>query len=458
MAETASAGLVKERPTPCEICTLVVDEIKIGVQIANSTIEEMEKMIRQDVCAMLPDESQKELCNKIVDDIKVIVDMIMDHADVSEICKKLGLCKTSTLKDKLSRLPQPPIKTEACDICTLVVNWVNIVLKETNATVEEITELISTMCEMNPSYKDQCEAILKKVDEVVEYILEGLEPGDICKKLGYCPSSLQRKPVIKQYSPCKTCTLVVSLVDAVLKHVNATAAEVEKMVKSICAHFPESEPECSKIADEVQTVIELILKGLSPDGICQKLGFCPKALARDTNNDCPTCGLLVQVVQMGVASHIPRENMKSAINFVCGLYKKHHEFVQCVKFADNLDKVIDMLASGKSPGQICEVLGKCTANDVSKMVIRFRKQQSNNTCEICKTIVAAIANAMKEGEANLKVLEEGVMEICSMLGEQEAECKKITGEVFDGITAVLDMIIAEADPEAICKDIAHVCP
>ena len=80
-----------------------------------------------------------------------------------------------------------------------------------------------------------------------------------------------------------------------------------------------------------------------------------------------------------------------------------------------------MLATGKSSGQICEVQGRCSAREVGEMLVRFKKQSSNGACEMCKTIVSDVANFMKEGEANLKVLEEGVMEICSMIGEKEAE-------------------------------------
>ena len=69
----------------------------------------------------------------------------------------------------------------------------------------------------------------------------------------------------------------------------------------------------------------MILKGISPDGICEKIGICPKVLASTANRGCPTCGHLVQIVQMGVAYNVPRENMKKTINYVCGLHSKHRE-------------------------------------------------------------------------------------------------------------------------------------
>jgi len=449
----ANAGLIKDKPSPCDICKMVVESIKIAKQLANSTIEDVEKMIREDVCPTLPP-SQKAICEKVVDDIEAIVDMIEKDLDVSDICQKLGLCPKSALKEKV---PVRSLKDDkACKICHLVVETVDKLLEGANATVHEITEIVRGFCELNPEFKSECNEIVSKVDKIVADILAGLSPDEICHKFGLCPSVSQT--ALKKYSPCKTCTMVVSLIDTALKYTNATVQDVEELVKNICKLFPDPSSKCSQILDQVEVVIDMILKGISPDGICEKIGICPKVLASTANRGCPTCGHLVQIVQMGVAYNVPRENMKKTINYVCGLHSKHREFLQCIKFADHVDEVIEMLATGKSSGQICEVQGRCSAREVGEMLVRFKKQSSNGACEMCKTIVSDVANFMKEGEANLKVLEEGVMEICSMIGEKEAECKEIADEVFKSVETLINLIIAEADPETICKSLAHVCP
>jgi hypothetical protein len=73
--------------------------------------------------------------------------------------------------------------------------------------------------------------------------------------------------------PCISCTIIISLVDqvAVIREVS-----VDKLLDEICTWFPA--PITVPCEDFVttfgDTIVNLLLKGLNADDVCQTIGFC----------------------------------------------------------------------------------------------------------------------------------------------------------------------------------------
>jgi len=75
---------------------------------------------------------------------------------------------------------------------------------------------------------------------------------------------------------CSLCETAVKIVDYEVQKFNASIVVVEKIVADLCCLIG-GEPvykECLPLLNKIQDIIDWILKGLTPDQICQKLGMC----------------------------------------------------------------------------------------------------------------------------------------------------------------------------------------
>ena len=99
---------------------------------------------------------------------------------------------------------------------------------------------------------------MSRVGEIARYIEQRLAPGDVCKKLGYCPAKTggiiqyaqsflrnkikPRKKESKKNS-CEICKTVVSIVEYSLKFTNSTIEYVEETIRMFCNMKPKSQKE-----------------------------------------------------------------------------------------------------------------------------------------------------------------------------------------------------------------------
>jgi hypothetical protein len=82
------------------------------------------------------------------------------------------------------------------------VSVVEFELKEANATIETLEALVAALCKVlgSPPVKKECDEILADLKQIVTWILDGLDPAQICQKLFQCPES-----AFSDYSPPTKC-------------------------------------------------------------------------------------------------------------------------------------------------------------------------------------------------------------------------------------------------------------
>lgn len=97
------------------------------------------------VCARLPDTIANE-CKLFVDQYaSAVIELLVADLDPAEVCKTLGVCRRQVvLQAKLSSM-----SSETCDICKLVVQYFDSLLKE-NATEQDIIDLLERVCNFLP--------------------------------------------------------------------------------------------------------------------------------------------------------------------------------------------------------------------------------------------------------------------------------------------------------------------
>jgi inhibitor of KinA sporulation pathway (predicted exonuclease) len=75
---------------------------------------------------------------------------------------------------------------------------------------------------------------------------------------------------------CQFCETVVEIMDYGVKEANETLHGLETFVDALCKVInPIVEPTCKTILNDIQEIFNWITKNnLSPQVVCQKLGFC----------------------------------------------------------------------------------------------------------------------------------------------------------------------------------------
>ena len=80
------------------------------------------------------------------------------------------------------------LPTPECIFCTDLVDIIELEMNISNISINIIEQIINATCNMiiiQPQ-KKECNEIIDKISNITKWIIDGLYPKDICKKLGLC--------------------------------------------------------------------------------------------------------------------------------------------------------------------------------------------------------------------------------------------------------------------------------
>tara|TARA_Y100000389_G_scaffold19205_1_gene16656 strand:+ start:3553 stop:4020 length:468 start_codon:yes stop_codon:yes gene_type:complete len=79
-----------------------------------------------------------------------------------------------------------------CDICLDIVSIIKYELNESNKTINDTERLVKALCKLlgNNKTKTECYDIVNDINIIKNMILKGLNPGDICQRIGFCSGFL----------------------------------------------------------------------------------------------------------------------------------------------------------------------------------------------------------------------------------------------------------------------------
>lgn len=80
-----------------------------------------------------------------------------------------------------------------CTICQTIVKVITWEIKTVNASIKFIENEVKVMCALYPikAAQEACDVIIDKVDEIIQLIEKGAEPGSICQQIGLCNTTLK---------------------------------------------------------------------------------------------------------------------------------------------------------------------------------------------------------------------------------------------------------------------------
>eukprot|EP00112_Aurelia_sp_Birch-Aquarium-sp1_P006986 Seg1762.12 transcript_id=Seg1762.12/GoldUCD/mRNA.D3Y31 product=Prosaposin protein_id=Seg1762.12/GoldUCD/D3Y31 len=224
-----------------------------------------------------------------------------------------------------------------CTACKITMYTVRTTIKFFNYSEQKIKKSVEFLCKMLSPLKIQskiCKDVLDEIDSIIQWVLKGLSPGQICVKLKFCNSTLAHQipamlkimnryhpnefqkmlaqyvdkaveiqkglpviiesyqkwsnkqetkahknvPAVRSGEMCKLCMTVTNLITYTVKYANASIEAVEEAVRLICDAEPGPiKKMCLGFLSKINEIIQYIEKGLTPKDICKTLGFCTKS-------------------------------------------------------------------------------------------------------------------------------------------------------------------------------------
>ena len=173
-----------------------------------------------------------------------------------------------------------PTSNNSCTKCESIVKIIEYENKFVNKSIDSIIKVVETICKdvLDPIGKHECLTILNDTKKIVNWISDGLNSTQICKKLGLC-KELNIKDIVvefKQNITCDTCLLITGIISKEIRLANVTINQVTKIIEDICEMIDNKiiSNECIFIDSEIRNIVTWISNGLDTDQICKKLHLC----------------------------------------------------------------------------------------------------------------------------------------------------------------------------------------
>jgi saposin len=384
-----------------------------------------------------------------------IIALIEAGVSVLDICKKIGLCQMSAVvKGGKSHAVRRPVlhqipKDVICDLCQEAVQYVEVLVL--NDTLKpDIEDLINQWCQTLPypisalcqSYADAW------IDDIIEWIEEGIQSFDICAKLGLCASASQRRArkAIFYHSVsgprsvsdkndvfCGVCQQIVQYIEQLVLD-NFAKAEIEALVAELCGTLPSPlSALCQSWIDGyIDDIIADIEAGIAAFDICGKIGLCGsrsgvvphrsatqarlKKMTGPNGLACDICQDILQVIEKGLIDGLAKEAIEVLVAGFCDTLPFPVSSL-CNSFIDGyIDDIFAWIDAGITGLDICQKLGLCSSASKKRAVRRpvQKAKVGGEVCDMCQETVQYIEQLLVDGfvKQDIDVL---VAELCRAL-------------------------------------------
>lgn len=402
----------------CDECKELVQDLVDELKNADN-LEELEELIKLNICVQLPLQALREACNSIIAEyIPEMAELIADSLDPLIMCQTLELCsggehilaKMRLKKSSLFHAINLNGGQGECYICTTAMNELQKL--ETDETMrDEILQFFEkNICDHIGGYKTECIETIKIYGiQVLDIIASELDPEGICEALGFCQSgnnkqvSTNAQAILRDVMPaieiskavkhaeigvvkhskmdleCSLCEEVFGVLEAELLN-NKTLPKIIAMLEKVCVVLPDTmKAQCKSFLEQyAAALVDILVQQLTPEIGCTELGFCDGkrspwalhltktsylALPKPNVDFCPICESVISTVDKYLEDNDTKSEIRAFFKMACDSLPIYRE--ECDEMiVANIDKVIDFLAEGLTPEEICEQLGLCA--DVEK--------------------------------------------------------------------------------------------
>jgi len=492
----------------CEFCTKVVQHW-IDQWKANSTQEEFKEVL-DSICKKLGQPDRINRCLHIVDDYYIpFFNYVLNELNAKEACAALGLCKANTaffqVEESIpvsinlptdashqvkSVIAPPEPRSNAidggnqlvggyfmpqaaqemirpgCVLCEFVMYRLQEWLQDDH-TQEDIQQGLTRVCQTAPdSLKDQCQNLVDLYGPaIVQLLIQDVDPKRVCTVLNVCKVETETPQMSNSVnllgaaaekkdadSNCANCQYVLAIVLDTLEQ-RDNQDEVRNLLETACDLFPSSvSGKCEAFVDAyAEQVIQMIADNLSADEICQALQLCASPPPQD--NKCIVCKYVVTTVDRLLEDEDDVEAIKESLEKACKVMYNQKLIKECQAFVDSYTAVVvDFIAHGATPLQVCQYLRLCPAASVtSPPAVTEVESRVDPKCTVCVYLVNAIDDAI-EDPSDVEKVKEFLEGMCAHMPSEgiKKECKVFVDKYTQ---AIIDLIAHGATPEDVCAEI-----
>jgi saposin len=378
----------------CSMCKIVMKDIQ-DLDRNKEIQTDIENLLKKQVCERFG--NFKATCNGLIDAYgETMFELLATELDPTSRCVSWGFCAAdNVIRDPVST----PVKGVAggpeCILCEYVMKQLDEMLAK-NASKEEIKEALEQVCGFLPSeLTASCDAFVTQYsEEIIDLLIQELDPSAICATLGLCSSSdthapintqgdnvirdpvreatPSRKPVSTPAKPvasspqCVLCEFVMNQLEGLLRK-NATEEEIMAALEKVCDLLPSSiRDSCDSFVEQYgKAILELLIQELDPSLICTELGFCSSSKTDvqskvDGGYECIVCETVVQYLEALLEENATITVIESALEKVCNFLPDKFKS-ECNYFVVTYGAlVVKFITTELSPKEICEEIGVCS--------------------------------------------------------------------------------------------------
>jgi len=470
------ASVVQANSPSCVMCEYVINSLDNYIE-DRSNEAEIKKAV-ESICDKMPG-SVKAMCDKFVETYEpAIVAFIVNNIDSDKMCSMLHLCDAEenySNSNLLQSNSEISLKSDSsCEMCEFVMSEVFSVLKDPSDQ-EMVKNVLESICYRLPSSIERgCEDFVEKYTSVViDFIVSGLSPDEVCSALQLCSSSMTAvvTPAPVKDTSCVLCEYVITTVDSMLED-KANQDQIKAALETVCSVLPSSvEKQCDDFVDQYTAIIiDMLTKDVSPEMVCANLGLCKqvsnvvihevKIIQEETRPYCSLCEMVVVDLDSMLQDKKNEAEIEQALSVVCSsLSAPIHK--QCEKLvAKYTEKIIDMFVKDYSPKMICTELSMCVNNEINtnsieEIVAPEVSVKENVGCAMCE-FAMTIINQHLTDNTTIDQVERIVQFMCSYLpGTIADRCEEFVDEYGQ---KVIDAIVHdELKPTAVCSQLFPDC-
>jgi len=475
-------SVVQTSSPTCVLCEYVLHELQ--QYLKDGQTEEQIKKTVEAICDKMPGVIKKQ-CTDFVDTYEpAIVAFLVNEIEPSQVCPMLHLCDSQNTVDNLQSNGLISLKSDSsCEMCEFAMNEVFSVLKDKDDQ-DMVKNVLKSICYRLPnSIESSCEDFVEKYTSgIINFIVAGLTPDEVCAALDLCTSTLSAPAPIEPVAVvvptpeevgdtgCVLCEYVITTLDSMLED-KENEAQIKAALETICSILPKSiEKECDNFVETyTDIIIDMLTKDVTPEMICTNLGLCkPKGnvvvhqviMEQTKDPYCMLCEIVVKDLDAMLEDKQNKEEIEKALDVLCyQLSDPVHK--QCEKMvAKYTEEIIDMFIKEYTPKEICAELGLCVDNQINSndiFAIDFEAPVVKNKvgCEMCEFAMEILDEHLKD-TSTVDEIERMIQFMCSYLpGTVADKCEEFVDEY--GQKVIDALVDDELKPKQVCVEILPDC-
>ncbi|KAJ8022464.1 Prosaposin [Holothuria leucospilota] len=422
-----------------------------------------QQMILQDIENLCNDlgPSLGPQCQQYVSEYgPLVINFLLQYLDPASICGDIGFCPSLTTipaielvaAHPISRLNQesPSDGPVACTVCKMVVQKVEVILKD-KKTEAEITAAMEKVCSLLPtSLARQCQAFIDQYGPVIiQLLVNQMDPQQVCSYIRLCKNNQELQYQAGEL--CTVCEFAMTELDKLILD-QSTIADVEAALDKLCSLLPSTlSDSCQSFVDTyTETIVQLIVKEVSPKLICRAIGVCqtqqPTCAVQkyEIGPTCTLCRYVIGWLERKITSQSTMTEIEQLLEKVCNIVPKTMRS-QCQTFVDKyIPQVLDLVVKFVSPRMICTAIHLCIIEEVP---IPEPQVEANEFCAICEFAMSELDKLLTQPSTEAEI-EKALDEVCGLLPATVSEtCKSFVSEYT---REIIFLITQSISPKQVC--------